>query len=99
MSQLLEKLKTMSREQLEARLAEIIPSVDIFTAVWNKPLNSVSFSLSWDKEVFNDTVYNGRSFTFYYEDIPDEFREFIHNFCTNLCAEKLMIETLLTPIK
>jgi hypothetical protein len=44
-----------------------------------------------------DTGYHSFNLRFEEGEVPDQFREFIHNLCTSYCAEKLVIESLVKP--
>lgn len=88
-----EDLKDLSLKQLKARLSRVIPTIDLLTHAWNGPELTAAMVLSFkiDNKHFTARVIDCETF-------PDNnvLREFIHNFCTNLCAEKLLLEDLIS---
>jgi hypothetical protein len=47
-------------------------------------------------EFFPETGWNSFNINFEGGEVPEPFKQFIHDFCTMLCAEKLVIESLIT---
>lgn len=97
MSQLLEQLKTMSEDDLRDRLCEITPTIEFLTTHWNRPFVRVKIGLitgSIFPNRFGEVDEQGLKLCFPGKQ-PEIVKEFLHNLCTQLCAEKLMIESLL----
>jgi len=95
MPELIDQLKEMSQDELKARLETIVPTIDFLTKVWRSELKGASFTMA----ARIDDVLESHGVHWYYENVPELFKEFIHNYCTLLCAEKLLLEALLTKLK
>jgi len=99
----LEKLQSMPVDQLQARLDKIIPTIKLLTDVWNNPTMNAHIIAAWQlphdapadeqrtKHVVFDIDHTDASF--------DDLLLFIHNYCTNLCAEKHLLMSLLSQQK
>ena len=89
---MLEALKTKSTIDLNARLCEIVPIIDLLVGVWDNPELSAAMVLRFK---IADEKFESGVIDILQDCCLDTLRQFIHDFCTHLCAEKLCIEALL----
>ena len=79
-------------DALKARLAKIIPVIKILSREWQRQDLSAAMVLQWKVD---DLVYQSAVIDAVETCCQDTLRQFIHDFCTHLCAEKQIIEGLL----
>lgn len=95
----LEQLQQLSTEQLQARLSLIIPQINLLTDVWRNKTLTADITAAWSFPVPGDKTDECiKTIHFQVDEDSDSFDDFllfIHNYCTRLCAEKLLLETLL----
>lgn len=108
-AQTFDYLKTWDRERLYARLGKIRPTIDFLLQMHNATGDkAVSMSLYFEGSdngeaaenlFFSNVSADERRNAFLLqassEGFPEVLETFIHNFCTFLCAEKMMIEFLI----
>ena len=94
---MIETLNNLTTDQLKARLYDITQVITLLNKIWNKPTMSFPDMVAI-KQIqlpdWKEQFKNGKGIYSPY-DMPT-LKQFIHNFCTNLCAEKLLIESLLS---
>jgi hypothetical protein len=88
----LDEIKTLPLIDLLAEHKEISMLTGTLSKAYNGILRTGSFGIEWYDENMELQTIN---ITFRHEDIPDSFKEFIYNFCTDRCAEKVLIEDMI----
>ncbi len=104
----IEALKQKSMPELQARLLYLEHMAFLLTEAYNgKTITDVNIWIdSVDKcspvpvedlqpQERPETGWGSFNIKFVDRDIPETFRQFIHDFCTSLCAEKLVVESLI----
>jgi len=92
-------LKQWSTDQLKNRLGAIMPTIDFLLAMHNAQDKIARIDMSCidakSKILKEHSIHLG-TFSTFQNGFPATFEQFIHNFCTFLCAEKHHIELYLT---
>lgn len=88
-----ERVHEMTPNERLDRLAEIRPLIEAMTDFYNAKAKRVGLFLAWaDKQKNPECKSIGmRELGHRGEDLV----EFVHNLCTNLCAEKMLLEDII----
>lgn len=93
---MIEKYQNLSTGQLQARLDKILPTISLLTDVWNNQTLQANVIAAWNIGTVQDERIRVIDFAISQEDDSfDDFLLFIHNYCTKLCAEKLVLQFLI----
>lgn len=95
-SKLFEEIRSKSDLELLERYNEILPIIKKISGAWEAKDLDAEMVLSWQ---FGDNAFRWQIISINAENTKDALRQFIHDFCTNLCGEKMMIETVLDARK
>ncbi len=94
-----EKFTGYTTGQLQARLDKILPVILLLTDVWNNPTLTANIISAWQITPTtdqDDSIAKVLEIQIDQDDPAfDDFLLFIHNYCTKLCAEKLVLQFLI----
>jgi hypothetical protein len=95
----IEAIKQKSQLELKARLAVLEGLVNqLFSLYHTQEIVNVGIWISsLDKDKTEGTATTHTHIRLLIDNMPEAFTEFIHNYCTALCAEKLVVESLIIP--
>jgi hypothetical protein len=99
----IQALKEKSQPDLKKRLLYLEHMCEALTHLYHNETTNVDIWVDCvdkcppgvDNYKTPETGFRALNMKFERGEIPDTFMEFIHNFCTTLCAEKLVVESLI----
>lgn len=95
----MERFNTYTVGQLQARLDKILPTIILLTDVWNNPTLTAHIISEWQIPFDGDEDEKRVKHLMFdidrTDDAFDDLLLFIHNFCTKLCAEKLVLQFMI----
>jgi hypothetical protein len=85
----MQNFKTYSLKQLQTRYAHITKIIATLAENWRAGGTTVEIAVNWR---FDEPGLRSIDLKLFTDESVDVFRQFIHDLCTKLCAEKLEIE-------
>jgi hypothetical protein len=82
------QIKALSRAEKQARIAEITPIINLLLEAHNSGILTATLTIVW-KQGSEAAACERIEFTT--GKIPHHLKTFVHDYCTFLCAEKMML--------
>ena len=90
-------LQHWSQDRLKKRCEQIKPLVEYLVQMFNAETKTATIDLDYIDNDQNSVNNLSIQFsTMAGGEFPETFTTFLHDYCTHLCGEKMVIETLIT---
>jgi hypothetical protein len=92
----METITNNNREAIQATIDKVTENIDTLLSIYNGQIIGASIIITAiEKENVDPKTFIGNFYFSAKSGIPDEFKQFLHDYCTRLCAEKLKLESQL----